>query len=253
VSPGSDRKRRARRALGRGLRRCVSRRRSPLLRRLAAAALAAALLAGCGAARTSAGSGAKAAPAAPKPPRISGKLRAEEAAIHQQVLASLAQDAGATGRYGTIPVDLRNKQAAPRDQALHASTAHPAMAIQGNGVVLQLAHGSALATAVGPDIPERIQGSADLHTPATWDLTFADVHGTVPLSAGLFTITDEQGALLSPRVSTLTGRPIPKSVPAGRPFTLVLRTTVSVGDGKLRYSPTGPAWLAEWDFDVETD
>jgi len=42
-------------------------------------------------------------------------------------------------------------------------------------------------------------------------------------------------------------------VPAGRPFTLRLTTVVSVGDGKLRYAPEGGPWLAEWDFDVETD
>lgn len=213
------------------------------------AAILAGLLAGCG----------TAAPAtqhqdgAAKPPQISSTLRKEEAAIHRQVLASLHQNNDASDPYGGIPSDLSNKQAPPANQILSATAAHPAIAIQGNGVHLRLAHGSALATAVGPDVPDRIQGSADLHTSATWDLTFADVRGAIPISASRFTITDEQGALLWPQVSVVGGGPLPKTVPTGRPFTLRLKTVVSVGDGKLRYSPSGGAWLAEWDFDVETD
>lgn len=230
----------ASRALGPGLRRFTGRWRAVL-----PAMLVAGSLAGCGVAKPD-----------PKPPKAaprSSSLRAREASIHRQVLASLHQDSDAHARYGSVPGELRNKQAAPSNQLLSASAAHPAIAIQGISVVLHLARGNALAVAVGPDIPTRIQGSADVHTPASWDLTFCHVHGTVPISPRLFTITDEQGALLSPHVSVLGGGPMPKTVPAGRPFTLKLSTVVSVGDGKLRYAPTGGSWLAEWDFDVETD
>ncbi len=214
------------------------------------AALAAGVLGGCGAAKPA--SGHAQAPGPPTP-KISSGLRAEEAAIHREVLASLHQDGEASARYGSIPAYLRDKQAAPANQVLSATAAHPAVAIQGISVVLHLAHGSALATAVGPDVPDRIQGSAALHTPATWDLTFANVHGTIPISPKLFTITDEQGMLLLPRVSVVGGGPLPTTVPAGRPFTLRLETVVSVGDGKLRYAPAAGPWLAKWDFDVETD
>ncbi len=236
------------RAPGPGLRRLLDLRRAML-----PAALAAGLVAGCGTATPTPSPAPSHVEASPKPPTVSKSMRAEEQAIHQQVLASLRQDGDANVKYGSIPTDLRNKQAPPADQVLSASAAHPAIAIQGNSVMLHLAGGSALATAVGPDVPDRIQGSADLHTPATWDLTFADVHGTVPISTRLFTITDEQGMLLFPRVSVVGGGPLPRTVPAGRPFTLQLSTVVSVGDGKLRYAPSGAAWLAEWDFDVETD
>lgn len=227
-----------------------SRRFPRLWRVLLPAALAAGVLTGCGAAKPAS---ERAQEQRAPTPRVSSRLRAEEAAIHQQVLASLHHDGGASARYGSLPAYLRNKQAAPANQVLSASAAHPAIAIQGNSVVLDLAHGSALATAVGPDVPDRIQGSADLHTPATWDLTFANVHGTVPISPRLFTITDEQGMLLLPQVSVVGGGPLPKIAPTGRPFTLRLTTVVSVGDGKLRYAPGGGPWLAEWDFDVETD
>jgi hypothetical protein len=217
---------------------------------LVPAALAAGLLTGCAAAKPAA---KHAQPPGPPTPKVSSRLRAEEAAIHREVLASVHHDSEAGVRYGSIPAYLRNKRAAPVNQVLSATAAHPAIAIQGNSVVLHLDHGSALATAVGPNVPDRIQGSADLHTPATWDLTFANVHGTVPISPSRFTITDEQGMLLLPHVSVVGGGPLPKIVPAGRPFTLRLTTVVSIGDGKLRYAPAGGPWLAEWDFDVETD
>jgi hypothetical protein len=233
------------RALGLGLRRF-----GPLRRAWLPTVLTAGLLAGCGTAAP-APSHTDTSQKAPTP-SVPKSVRAEERAIHQQVLASLGQDHAGV-KYGSIPTDLRNKQAPPPNQVLSASAAHPALAIQGISVVLHLARGSALATVVGPDVPNRIQGSADLHTPATWDLTFADVHGTVPISPRLFTITDEQGMLLSPRLRVVGGGPLPRTVPAGRPFTVQLSTVVSVGDGKLRYAPSGGAWLAEWDFDVETD
>lgn len=240
------------RALGPGLRRFRDLRRAVL-----PAAIVAGVLTGCGTAtstisHTSTHTSTQ-LQAPPKAPSVPKSVRAEERAIHQQVLASLRQNSDANAKYGGIPTGLQGKQAPPPNQVLSASADHPAIAIQGNSVALHLAGGSALATAVGPDVPDRIQGSADLHTPATWDLTFANVHGTVPISRRMFTITDEQGMLLLPRVSVVGGGPLPASVPAGRPFTVQLSTVVSVGDGKLRYAPSGGAWLAEWDFDVETD
>ncbi len=111
----------------------------------------------------------------------------------------------------------------------------------------------ALATAVGPNVPDRIQGSSALHTPASFDVTFASVHGSIPIEAGAFTVTDEQGELHHPSLTVLDGGALPAVVPAGRPFTLVLSTTLPIGSGTLRYTPVGPHYLAAWDFDVETD
>ena len=210
-------------------------------------------LAGCGSSATSSRSATTSVTTtqtAPVP-KVSKRVKAEEQAVHRQVSAALHRHTHA--QYGGIPKDIRDRQAAPANQVLSASAAQPADAIQGVSVRLHLAHGTALATVVGPDVPTRIQGTSDLHTPAVWDLTFADVHGTIPIAARLFSITDEQGELLSPRVSVLGGASMPHAVPAGHPFTLRLRTRVSVGDGKLRYAPTGGHWLSEWDFNVETD
>ena len=182
-------------------------------------------------------------------PKVSKRVKAEEQAVHREVSAALHHDSHAHG-VRQHPDGHRASAGASRNQVLSATAAQPAIAIQGISVLLHLAHGSALATVVGPDVPTRIQGSSDVHTPAVWDLTFADVHGTIPIAARLFSITDEQGQLLSPHVSVLGGASLPHTVPPGRPFTLRLSTRVSVGDGKLRYAPTGGRWLAEWDFNV---
>ena len=220
---------------------------------IAVSAMVAATLAGCGSAATSSRTAtARAATTQTAPvPKVSTRVKAEEQAVHRQVSAALRHHSHK--RYGTIPKDIRDRQAAPANQVLSATAARRADAIQGVSIRLHVAHGAALATVVGPDVPTRIQGSSAVHTPAVWDLTFANVHGTIPIAARLFSITDEQGELLSPHVSVLGGGTPPHTVPAGRPFTLRLRTRVSVGDGKLRYAPTGGRWLAEWDFNVETD
>jgi hypothetical protein len=102
-------------------------------------------------------------------------------------------------------------------------------------------------------VPERDQGSFRNHTNATWDITFSRVHGTVPITPRTIRLTDEQGNTLAPRLTVRGGGRAPRTVPHGAPFTLVLHARTSIGDGKVRYSPSGGRLLAEWDFDAETD
>ena len=178
------------------------------LPRIAATLLAAAVamtVAGCGSSSTTSRSATvstttiQTAPV----PKVSKRVKAEERAVHRQVSAALHHHSHA--HYGGVPKDIRRRQAPPANQVLSATAARPADAIQGVSVRLHLAHGTALATVVGPEVPNRIQGTSALHTPAVWDLTFADVHGTIPIAAKLFSITDEQGQLLAPRLSVPSG------------------------------------------------
>jgi hypothetical protein len=183
---------------------------------------------------------------------ISRRLKAREVAIHRRVLAALHQPDH--GRYGGIPKDLRGHQAVPGNQILTSRVGRPADAIQGISVRVTLASGArALMTTVGPDVPDRDQGSFRNHTNATWAVTFASVHGRLPISNGTFAITDEQGQTFAPRMTVLGGGKVPAAVPRGRPFTLVLHARTSIGDGKVRYKPAGGRLLVEWDFDAETD
>lgn len=184
-------------------------------------------------------------------PKLSSRLRAQEQTIHEQVTASLHQT-NATQRYGGIPGFIP-KSTLPVNRIVTATVAHPALAIQGDGVRLDSAQGTTIATAVGPEVPDRYQGSFHNSAPVSFDLSFAKVHGTIPIAPSMFVITDELGTILHPRLSVAGGGPVPADVPAGRPFTLVLKTKLPIGTGNVEYAPTGGHWLAEWNFDVETD
>lgn len=89
--------------------------------------------------------------------------------------------------------------------------------------------------------------------PATFDLTFTAVHGSIPVTAAKFTITDELGHLHHPQVSVMGGGPTPATLPAGHPSTLVIHTTLPIGNGRLDFTPMESRPLVAGDFDVETD
>jgi hypothetical protein len=121
----------------------------------------------------------------------------------------------------------------PVGRVVQASTAHPALGIEGDSVLVRLKF----------PIPAT--------TPCTFTVTFARASGTVPVSAGAFTIVDEQGRLHAPRV-TVPGGSL-REVPAGRTITLSLSATLPIGAGQLRWSPAGGKPLVTWEFDVEID
>jgi hypothetical protein len=155
-------------------------------------------------------------------------------------------------RYGGLPSWLP-KSSAPVNRELHASRAHPTLAIQGNTVAVQLAAGRVLATAVGPRVPEDGRFPVPPTSPCTFIVTFASASGVVPLSAADFTFVDELGHVRHPRVSTLDGGSIPARVAPGRPLSLKVYDVLPTGDGGLSWAPEGRRPLASWDFDVEID
>jgi hypothetical protein len=177
-------------------------------------------------------------------------IRAEQQALHAQVTRSLRHHSN--GRYGQIPRYLpKSKQ--PVQRIVVAKPGHPVLAIEGDTVSVQSARGRALVTIVGPDVPDKDQGSFHDTAPVAFDVTFAHVHGTIPLAASRFTITDELGAIHRPRVTMKGGGRVPFAAPPGPPITLVLRTTLPIGNGRVNYRPAGDHALASWDFDNETD
>lgn len=88
-----------------------------------------------------------------------------------------------------------------------ASSAHPWLAIEGDTVSVQLARAHVLATAVGPAVPEEGHFPVPPATRCTFTFTLARASGTVSLSAAAFTIVDEFGHLLHPRVTAQGGGP----------------------------------------------
>lgn len=158
-------------------------------------------------------------------------------AVASSAYLYLAQGSGAAANaYGPLPTWLP-KATTPVGRVVTASAAHPALAIEGDTVRMALAHGSALATLVGPDMP----GSGKLPVPETVRCTFtlklARESGTVPLRG--FTLLDEYGNTYRPAVTV-----------HGSVITLI--TVLPTGSGQLRWTPDGVP-VASWDFDVEVD
>jgi hypothetical protein len=176
------------------------------------------------------------------------------------VLAVLAAAAGlylarspgsAAARYGGLPSWLPTP-AVPVGRVVTASPAHPWLAVEGDTVRVVLDSGQALATAVGPSVPEEGQFPVPATTMCTFTLTLASVSGTIPLSPGAFSIRDEQGQLHRPKVTAQDGSP-PRAAAPGKSVTLTLTAVLPTGSGELMWAPQGGRPIVSWDFDVEID
>lgn len=158
----------------------------------------------------------------------------------------------APARYGGIPSWLP-KPKVQVGRVVVASAAHPWLAIQGDSVSVQLAHGHVLATAVGPLVPEEGKFPVPPTTRCTFTVTFTAASGAVPLAPRAFTIVDERGGLHRPRVTARGGGPVPAQVAPGRTVTLTLKDVLPTGNGRLRWAPAGAKPVVSWDFEVEID
>ncbi len=223
------------------------------IRRLCLGALPAVLaggaLAACGSGSSSTATRAKTA-TTPLGATVPAAARAQQAALHRQVTAALHTHSDA--RYGGLPSYLP-KPKIPTQRVVTARLAHPKLAIEGDTVEIVLPHACARATIVGPYVPDKDQGTFQNTANVSFDATFASVRGTVPLAASMFTISDELGAVHHPKITVRHGGRLPVRLPRGKPITLVLRTTLPIGNGRVRYRPAGRHAVASWDFDSETD
>jgi hypothetical protein len=138
-------------------------------------------------------------------------------------------------------------------RVVQASPVHPWLAIEGDTVRVQLGRGQALATAVGPGVPEEGAFPVPASISCTFTITFASVSGTIPLSPAAFTILDELGHLHHPQVAAHDGGPVPADATAGKPLTLTITAVLPTGSGQLRWAPQGGRPVVSWDFDVEID
>lgn len=234
----------------------VSRRREPSLRaRLAAVLLPFALVAaGCGTSTSNTATTTRRP--VPKPAGVSAAVRAQEQAIHAQVLAALHGPAPKRLKPGIPSFIPRSSTAVNR--IVTATPSHPQLAIQGDSVLLDLPSGHGLATMNGPLYNNKYVGTNDPTVPAAFVLTFTRTHGTLPLAPDDFTILDELGNKIVPKIRVQGGGPLPKQLDAGQRLTLIMTTIISTGDGAIVYNPTGipkPGHrpLVGWDFVVEDD
>jgi hypothetical protein len=175
--------------------------------------------------------------------------------VHEQVLARLHAP---SKQYTSGLPSYLPRNTTKVNRVVTATRAHPQLAIAGDSVVLNLAAGRTWATMNGPLYNNKYAGTNQPVIPATFLLTFSRTHGTIPLAPKDFTILDERGNNIVPRFAVKGGGAMPSKLPAGRSLTLVMSTTISVGDGSIVYNPTGFTKaghrpLAGWDFIVEDD
>jgi hypothetical protein len=156
-----------------------------------------------------------------------------------------------SARYGGIPGWLPKR--ASVDRTVHASNAHPALAIQGDSVAVALTHGRVLATTVGPNVPREGRVPVPATSPSTFTVTFTAASGVVPLSPAAFTIVDELGHVHHPSVTATGGGAPPQRILPGRTLSVTVHSVIPTGNGRLIWAPDQGRPIAEWDFDLEID
>jgi len=166
-------------------------------------------------------------------------------------LARSPGSAPAAARYGGLPSWLPTP-AVPVGRIVQASPGHPWLAVEGDTVRVVLPRGQALATAVGPAVPEEGAFPVPATTQCTFTITLAGVSGTIPLSPAAFTIRDELGQLHHPKVTAQDGRPVPAVAHRGA-VTLTIKAVLPTGNGQLQWAPQDGRPVVSWDFDVEID
>jgi len=165
-----------------------------------------------------------------------------------------AKDRAAALKYGGIPSWIP-KAKVPVTRIVHASPAHPWLAIEGDTVAVALPGGRGLVTAVGPEVPPGVVGHIPLvtHTLCTFIVTYAQVKGALPLKPRAFTIVDELGQLIQPHVTQLGGGRLAALAVGSRPLSVKVSAVLPVGSGTLRWAPLAGRPVVSWDFDVEVD
>ncbi len=173
--------------------------------------------------------------------------------------ASASGGAKATA-YGKLPSWLpKYKPSATKLEV--ATAAKPILGEeQGFTVHAVLPGGAADITAVGPAIPAYVSRyvqdgvwQSSHAAPGTFVVSVTNVKGTVPLSAGAFSILTNSGQIVHTKVSLKGGGALPSAVHAGQNINLKVTGGVYEGSGSIRWAPLGPKVLVGWIYQLELD
>ena len=115
-------------------------------------------------------------------------------------------------------------------------------------------------TAVGPQVPgwvaDAVQSgkwSDAKPVPGTFVVTVAAVRGSVPLTAGAFSILTDSGQIVHPKVTVRGGGALPASLHTGQHINLDVTGGVVEGSGSIRWAPLGEKVLVAWIYQLEMD
>lgn len=137
----------------------------------------------------------------------------------------------------------------PRHQVVDGSAVSPALASQGDPVRVHLAGGAVVATVTGPEVPNEGLPVKPETTPAQWTVELSQATTTLPVDARAFEAIDGSG-----RVYRLAATGAPSAVAPGQDLTFTLRSPAfEVGEGRVRWIPSGHLAPVEWDFTAEID
>ncbi|MDE3134185.1 MAG: hypothetical protein KGL15_08980, partial [Acidobacteriota bacterium] len=173
--------------------------------------------------------------------------------------ARAPQARGGATRYGRLPSWLPKLSNTTRLEQARAS--RPVLSEeQGYTIRAELPTGSADVTAVGPQMPSKVAQAVqsgswphDRLAPGTFLVTLAHVRGSVPLSAGAFSILTDLGVIEHPKVTVKGGGALPPALHSGQHLALAVTAQVSEGAGSVRWAPLGPKVLVGWIYQLELD
>jgi hypothetical protein len=138
------------------------------------------------------------------------------------------------------------------DGALVGTVARPALTSEGEAIKVVTAHWSARVTVSGPEVPGEGLPYQAPATTCTWTVRVSKVSGRVPIAAADFASIDSSGHQYRPTL--VAGQPAPPAVlHHGQSTTFELRAGEPVGEGLMRWAPSGGHIVAKWDFVVEND
>jgi hypothetical protein len=138
------------------------------------------------------------------------------------------------------------------DATVMGTIAKPALTSQGDLVKVVMPRWSVLIVISGPEVPGEGLPYQAVATTCTWTVSMTNEIGRVPISVADFDSIDFRGNVFHPTL--VTGQPVPPDVlEPGQKVTFELRTGEPVGEGLMRWAPSGTQIVAKWDFVVEDD
>ncbi|HEX3803178.1 MAG TPA: hypothetical protein VHV75_10080 [Solirubrobacteraceae bacterium] len=162
--------------------------------------------------------------------------------------------------YGKLPSWLPKYKVAPTKFEL-ATPAKPILSEeQGFTVHAVMPSGAADITAVGPAIPAYVSRyvqdgvwQSSHAAPGTFIVSVTNVKGSIPLSAGAFSILTNSGQIVHTNVSVKGGGALPAAIHAGQSINLKVTGGVYEGSGSIRWAPNGAKVLVGWIYQLELD
>jgi len=170
----------------------------------------------------------------------------------QSTASPASASSGSSATYGTLPSWLP-KSTIPVGRVVHASAAHPWLAVEGDTVIVSTAHGTSATTAVGPYNDSTGMFPLPRFLRSTFVVTFKDTAGQIPITPRAFVIVDEHGRVYHPRVESSSGGTAPTHIATGAPVAIRVIVNLAEGSGLLRWSPDGTHTIVGWDYTNEYD